>query len=104
MSRYVLAEKIIRSPMLYPAELRAHQCFQSLSQEPKFLGTDQAPKMTAEKYFRQLRLPELARRSYPKKTPPAGVPDELADSGNRRFKALKPENANYRFFATRAVS
>jgi putative tryptophan/tyrosine transport system substrate-binding protein len=36
----------------------------------------------------------LGRRSYPKKTPPARISDELADPGNRRLKA--PENANYR--------
>src|SRR5258708_33232163 len=29
----------IRSPVLYPAELRAHESFQWLSRVPKFLGT-----------------------------------------------------------------
>ena len=50
--------------------------------------------MAAENYFRQLRLPELTRRSYPKKNATPGVSDELADAGNRRPKALKPENVN----------
>jgi hypothetical protein len=54
--------------------------------------------MAAEKYFRQLRLPELTRRSYPKKNVTrGGISGELADAGNRRIKALKPENANYQF-------
>jgi hypothetical protein len=51
--------------------------------------------MAAEKHCRRLRLPELGRRSYPKKTPPVRISDELADPGNRRLKALKAENANY---------
>ena len=41
----------IRSPMLYPAELRARESFQWFSRTPNFLGTDQALKTTAENIF-----------------------------------------------------
>jgi hypothetical protein len=66
----------IRSPMLYPAELRAHQCFQQVSRKPRFLGPDQVPENTAE-ILRQPRLSELNGRSYPKKTAPSQVPGAL---------------------------
>src|ERR1019366_1091948 len=79
--------------MLYPAELRAHQCFQSLSQEPKFLGTGQAPKVIVEKYFRQLRLPELARRSYPRKTPPA---EDIGQASRSRQSPLQSPQTSER--------
>src|SRR5450759_3673029 len=72
MLHQVIVQKLIRSPMLYPAELRAHQCFQQLSRKPRSPGPDQVRENTA-KILRQPRLSELNGRSYPKKTAPSQV-------------------------------
>src|SRR6202171_6836347 len=63
MLHHVMVQKLIRSPMLYPAELRARASFQWVSRTPNFLGTAWAPKRTPKNISRP-RLSELTGEGY----------------------------------------